>query len=197
MEPDDPDLEWDLVTTRPASLVAPVIDRVAAKALTVPQIVPWRDKSGLTDPVRALDLHLLSQPVAELEKLRSIQEQRYVLEKYSANPTDAEILFRFRRYPWAPSAQAGLRQFANRALFTGHSQAALRSFRDLLNHATDQESRGAAQVGIWTARTQLESPDNPADLLLHADPDRPYPWLGKPTPASEICRQQPNVKPEY
>ena len=189
MEPDDPDLEWDLVTTRPASLVAPVIDRVAAKALTVPQIVPWRDKSGLTDPVRALDLHLLSQPVAELEKLRSIQEQRYVLEKYSANPTDAEILFRFRRYPWAPSAQAGLRQFANRALFTGHSQAALRSFRDLLNHATDQESRGAAQVGIWTARTQLESPDNPADLLLHADPDRPYPWLGKPTPASEICRQ--------
>lgn len=189
MEPDDPDLEWDLVTTRPASLVAPVIDRVAAKALTVPQIVPWRDKSGLTDPVRALDLHLLDQPVAQLQKLREIQEQRYELEKYDRDPTDTEILFRFRRYPWAPSAQSELREFANQALFAGHYQSALRSFQDLLDHAIDQENREAAQVGIWTTRTQLENPGSPADLLLQMDPDRPFPWLGKPTPASTICRQ--------
>ena len=189
MEPDDPDLEWDLVTNRPASLVAPVIDRVAAKALAVPQIVPWRDKSGLTDPVRALDLHLLSQPAGQLAALRTLQEQRYELEEYDANPTNSEILFRFRRYPWAPSAQAGLRELANRSLFAGHSQAALRSFQDLLSHASDEATREAAQVGAWTARTLIENPAFPADLLEQNDPTQTYSWLGRPTPASEICRQ--------
>ena len=189
MEPDDPDLEWDTVATRSARIVAPLIDRVAAKALTVPQIVPWRDKSGLTDPVRALDLHLLSQPPADLENLRTTQEQRYELENYRDNPTDSEILYRFRRYPWAPSAQANLRELANRALFAGRSQAAWRSFRDLLDHATNEETRDASQVGIWTARAQIETPRNAADLLGRDDPTRKLRWLGKPTPAAEICRQ--------
>lgn len=189
MEPDDPDLEWDTVATRSARIVAPLIDRVAAKALTVPQIVPWRDKSGLTDPVRALDLHLLSQPSADLANLRKVQNERYELEKYRENPTDAEILYRFRRYPWASAAQKDLRGLANRALFAGHSQDAWRSFQDLLDHASDTETRDASQVGIWTARTQIEAPRTAADLLGGDDPAHKLTWLGKPTPAGEICRQ--------
>ena len=189
MEPDDPDLEWDMVTTRSARIVAPLIDRVAAKALTVPQIVPWRDKSGLTDPVRALDLHLLSQPKADLANLRKIQDERYELEKYRENPTDDEIIYRFRRYPWSTAAQKGLRDLANRALFAGHSQAAWRSFQDLRDHAIDPETRDASQVGIWMARIQIENPHTAEELLGDDDPARKLTWLGKPTAAGEICRQ--------
>ena len=189
MEPDDPDLEWDTVATRSARIVAPLIDRLAAKALTVPQIVPWRDKSGLTDPVRALDLHLLSQPTENLMNLRKVQEERYELEGYRDKPTDTEILYQFRRYPWSSSSQEDLRDLANRDLFGGHAQSALRSFQDLLSHALDAETKDASQVGIWTARNQIESPQTASELLGDEDPDRELSWLGKPTTAIEICRQ--------
>ena len=189
MEPDDPDLEWDTVATRSAKIVAPLIDRLAAKALTVPQIVPWRDKSGLTDPIRALDLHLLSQPAANLLNLRQVQEERYELEDYRDSPTDAEILYQFRRYPWSSSSQKNLRDLANRDLFGGHAQSALRSFEDLLSHAVDADTKDASQVGIWTARNQIESPQTAADLLGNENPDRELSWLGEPTKAIEVCKK--------
>ena len=189
MEPDDPDLEWDTVATRSAQIVAPLIDRLAAKALTVPQIVPWRDKSGLTDPIRALDLHLLSQPQENLLNLRKVQEERYELEDYRNSPTDADILYQFRRYPWSSSSQKNLRDLANRDLFRGHTQSALRSFKDLLNHAIDEDTNDAARVGIWTARNQIESPQTAEELLGNEDPDRKVSWLGRPTKAIEVCEQ--------
>ncbi len=189
MEPDDPDLEWDTVATRSARIVAPLIDRLAAKALTVPQIVPWRDKSGLTDPIRALDLHLLSQPAANLLNLRQVQEERYELEDYRDSPTDADILYQFRRYPWSSSSQKNLRDLANRDLFRGHAQSALRSFEDLLSHTVDADTKDASQVGIWTARNQIESPQTAADLLGSENPDRELSWLGEPTKAIEVCKQ--------
>ena len=164
MEPDDPDLEWDTVATRSARIVAPIIDRLAAKALTVPQIMPWRDKSGLTDPVRALDLHLLSQPAAHLANLRKVQDERYQLENFRDNPTDDEVLYQFRRYPWSSASQNKLRELANRELFAGHAQSAWRNFQDLLNHAADSETRDASLVGIWTARNEIETPQNAAPV---------------------------------
>ena len=195
MEPDDPDLEWDTVATRSARIVAPIIDRLAAKALTVPQIMPWRDKSGLTDPVRALDLHLLSQPAAHLANLRKVQDERYQLENFRDNPTDDEVLYQFRRYPWSSASQNKLRELANRELFAGHAQSAWRNFQDLLNHAADSETRDASLVGIWTARNEIETPQNAAQLLGDEDPDRKLSWLGKPTSALEICRELLKSRP--
>ena len=189
MEPDDPDQEWDLVATRSPRQVTEIIDRLAAKALNVPQIVPWRDKSGLTDPVRALDQHLLHQPKADLKALRAIQEDRYELEKIGPDPSDAQILTRFRRFPWAPSAHQQLLALANRALFAGHAHAALRSFQDLLDHAIDPETTEAAQVGLWTARSLIERPKSAGELLGVSDPTRELSWLGVRTKAEEICRK--------
>ncbi len=189
MEPDDPDGDWGVVVNRPARGIPDVIDRLAARALNLNQIVPWRDSSGLTDPARALDLHLLSQTRAELEPLRELQAQRFALENLGAAPSDADILAMARRFAWAPGAQQGLRNLGNRMLFAGRAQSALRSFRDLLDHAADAKTRDAAQVGVWTAQAQIENPSSIDELLGGVAPDRLFSWLGKPTKADEICRQ--------
>ncbi|NIP96657.1 MAG: hypothetical protein GWO24_25775, partial [Akkermansiaceae bacterium] len=70
MEPDDPDGRWRTVLDRSPAEIAPEVDRLAAQAHAVEQIVLWQDVSGITDPHRALDLHLLSKPAPELRALR-------------------------------------------------------------------------------------------------------------------------------
>ena len=82
MEPDDPDGEWGIVANRSLRQFPEVIDQLVGKTLIDNQIVLWRDKSGITDPARALNLHLLSQPRADLEPLRRFQAERYALVKF-------------------------------------------------------------------------------------------------------------------
>ncbi|MFP6668207.1 MAG: PQQ-binding-like beta-propeller repeat protein [Pirellulales bacterium] len=189
MEPDDPDGEWGIVAGRSAQQIPVIVDRLAARALVGEQILPWRDKSGLTDPVRALDLHLLSQPRGELEPLRRLQAKRYAQRDIESVTPDAETLASYRRYAWAPAAQQRLQNLANRMLFAGRAQSALRSFREVLDHATDQALRDVAQVGYWTARAQIEQPAGVDELLGDVAADRLLSWLGKPAKAGEICRQ--------
>ena len=132
---------------------------------------------------------------AHLANLRKVQDERYQLENFRDNPTDDEVLYQFRRYPWSSASQNKLRELANRELFAGHAQSAWRNFQDLLNHAADSETRDASLVGIWTARNEIETPQNAAQLLGDEDPDRKLSWLGKPTSALEICRELLKSRP--
>jgi outer membrane protein assembly factor BamB len=189
MDPDDPDGEWDIVASRSARTIAIQIDRLAGKTLVTGSVVLWKDRSGLTDPVRALDLHLLSQPKADVEPLRKLQTERFSQENIRPTATAEETLALFRRYAWALPAQQRLLASANRQLWAGRAQSALRSFQDLLNHATDRMVRDAAQVGYWTARAQINPPMQLDEMLDGVDPNRSLTWLGKPAKASEICKQ--------
>ena len=206
MEPDDPDGEWAVVADRPVREIPRDVDRLAGKAMVADHVVLWRDMSGLVDPARALDLHLLSQPKADLEPLRKLQAERYAQEDQRSVSSLENALALYRRYAWALPAQRRLLARANRMLWAGRPQSALRSFRDLLDHATDAKLRDAAQVGYWTALAQTESlfaprtkrkhfvrgakNDQPLNELLDGvDPNRSYTWLGKPTKAGEICQQ--------
>jgi len=188
MEPDDPDGEWARVANRAVRQIAPVVDRLAARALVEGEIVPWRDKSGLIDPARALDLHLLSRPAADLEPLRKLQAERTSHEVVASDASEAEILRLYRRFPWALKAQQRLLSLGNRMLWAGRAQSALRSFGDLLDHAADSRLRDAAQVGYWTAQAQIGVAGE-LELLGEVDPNRSFTWLGKPTKASVICKQ--------
>jgi outer membrane protein assembly factor BamB len=189
MEPDDPDGEWGSVFNRAARDVPMVIDRLAARTLIPNQHVIWRDMSGVTDPSRALDQHLLSRPKADLERLRKLQAGRLAREEISAKPTDAEVLALFRRYRWAEPAQQRLLLLANKMLWSNRARSALRSFQDLLDHAVAADIRDAAQVGYWTARSQIGTVDDLDEMLDGVDPNRKLPWFGKRTKASTICKQ--------
>jgi outer membrane protein assembly factor BamB len=189
MEPDDPDGEWAVIANRPVRAIPSVIDRLAAKALIPEQIVEWSDSTGITDPARALDLHLLSQPPADLAPLRRLQAQRYAREDLGASGSDAEILAMSRRYAWALGSQQQLQKLANQKLLAGHAESALRSFRNLLEHTTDKKLRDLAQVGYWTSRAQTGNVRSLDELLGEVAPDRVFSWFGKPTKASAICRQ--------
>jgi outer membrane protein assembly factor BamB len=196
MNPDDPDGEWNLVATRSPREIARQIDRLAAKLLAPDTVVPWRDESGVTDPSRALDMLLLRQQAADMDPLRRIQALRFNSEVSQSIEVDPVSLF--RRYPWALPAQKLLLEDANRALWSGRSQVALRSFGDVLAHANDDEVLSAAQVGYWTALAQTDSADlgenldggdSVALLLGNVDPQKTFKWLGKPTAAEGICKQ--------
>ena len=189
MNPDDPGGEWGVALNRAVSQIPQVIDRLALTTTVGENVVLWKDMSGLTDPVRALDLHLLGQPEADLKPLRKLQAERFALEDHPPAPTEAETLALSRRYAWALPAQRRLLVLGNRMLWAGHAQSALRCFKDLLNHATNARLRDTAQVGYWTALAQIEHPSRRDELLGNVAPGRRYIWLGKPTTAGEICER--------
>ena len=186
MEPDDPDGEWQVVKGGSVAKVFSTIDRLAAKALVADRALIWRDKSGLTDPARVLDLHLLSHPKEDLAPLRKLQAGRYAQEDTTA---EYDALALYRRYAWAPGAHQGLLAHANQMLWAGLAQSALRSFGDLLDHSADEKLRAAAQVGYWAALAQTADLTSVDEMLADVDPHGVYPWLGKPTKARVIYEQ--------
>ena len=189
MEVVDPDGPWGRVVATEANKIPQVIDRLAAVAMVDDDLMIWNDESGVTDRARALDLHLLSQPKADLAPLRKVQAARFSREEIPLLMTEAETLYFSRRYAWASPTQQRLLTLANRRLWTGRAQSALRSFQEVLSHATDERLRDAAQVGYWMARSQIGEVRNLDELLDGVKPDRIYTWLGKPTKAGTICER--------
>ena len=177
MTPDDPDGHWRSVLDRSPAEVPRQVDHLIAVAGD--QVVPWQDESGLTDPLRALDLHLRSKPANELEALRKIQDERFARETISSNPTEAELLKLSRRYPWSAAMHKKLLLLGNEALWDGRGESALRSFHELLIHADDRNLQDAAQVGYWTALKLVGAADELRALANAIDPGKDYPWMGK------------------
>ncbi len=186
LEPDDPDGLWGDAQARTPRKIAPLIDRLASQSLAEDQIVPWRDMSGLIDPPRAVDLYLRSLPEAEVAPLRKFQAAQMRIEDVRDAPTTSEVLALYRRYAWALPAQRLLLTNANEALWAGFTHSALRSFRDLLDHAIDEKLRDDVTVGHWIALAQAGETAAFDAAIASVDPDRVFSWLGKPTTAKEI-----------
>lgn len=187
MEPDDPDGHWRTVLDRSPADIPDAVDRLFA--LSHGQILPWQDLSGLTDPLRALDLHLRSKPPAELQALRKTQAENFLRESLPAKPTEADILALSRRFPWAPAAQKKLLVMGNEALWEGRAESALRSFQELLHHSTDVEMNTAAQVGSWTALKLIGGLEDLRASAGAIDPGKDYPWMGN-TAKGELIRTE-------
>jgi YD repeat-containing protein len=189
MDLDDPDGRWQAVSARSPREIPDTVDRIAGQASLSDQVLLWRDMSGLTDPGRALDLHLLSKPQAEMLVLRKIQSASFAQETIPASANEAKILELFRRFPWALSAQKRLLAQANGALLAGRAQAALRSFKDLVDHAADAKLKDEAQIGYWTALAQIGDTGKVSKLIGEVAPNKSYVWMGKPATVSEIREQ--------
>ena len=186
MEPDDPDGRWRNVLDRSPADIAIDIDRLAAQAFASDQIVLWQDLSGLTDPPRALDLHLLSKPAPELRAFRAAQAETFERETLPRAPSEMEILALSRRFAWATGAQNLLLKLGNDALWDGRTESALRSFQELLLHTTDPDLRDAAQVGFWTALKLSGGIEELRATAGEIDPGKDYPWMGKTAKGAEI-----------
>ena len=184
MEPDDPDGYWRILLDRSPADVPTMVDRVAALSAT--QIVPWADQTGLTDPLRALDLHLQSKAPLELRALRKLQDDLFERERLPTAPSERELLTLSRRFAWSATMQEKLLALANTALWTGRPESALRSFQELLDHTEDPELRGSAQTGFWTALRLIGAVAEIEASAGVVDPGKTYPWMGKAAKAAEI-----------
>ena len=184
MEPDDPDGYWRTVLDRSPADVARTVDRLTALARE--QIVPWQDQPGLTHPLRALDLHLLSGPPAELKSLRKLQDDLFAQETIPPNPTEADVLALSRRFAWSSHIHPMLLELGNEALWSGRSESALRSFQQILTHTVDPGLRDAAQVGAWTALRMIGAFDELRATAGNIDPGKQYPWMGRTARGAEI-----------
>lgn len=188
-EPDDPDGRWRKVADGSPSQITEEIDRLAGEVLEPDQVVPWRDMSGLLDPVRALDLHLLSQPPAQLAELRTEQADGFSFELVPESPTEAEVLALWRRYPWGLPAQKLLLEQAHDYLWAGRAESARRCFQELLAHAIDPEVIDAAQVGSWVVQAQVGQHEALVAAVNATDPEKDFPWMGETATALEIRSQ--------
>ena len=184
MEPDDPDGYWRTVLDSSPADVAEVVDRLTA--LADEQIVPWQDRTGLTDPLRALDLHLLSKPPSDLAALRELQNNYFDRETLPREPSEADILALTRRFAWSAAVHPMLLELGNDALWSGRAESALRSFRELLTRSDDPQLRDAAQVGVWTALKMIGAIDELRATAGAIDPGKQYPWMGRTARGAEI-----------
>ena len=187
INPDDPEDPWRKVLDRSPKDIPGDLDRLIALAASSRELMMWVNMEGCgLHPSRALDLHLLSKPSAELEALRKLQETLVSPEAQAAARTEAGILKLTRRYPWARSTQVLLLKIANEALWNARFESAWRSFQDVLLHTSDPALREAAQVGIWTAQALS---GGAAEVLAQPtafEPAKTYPWMGRPTKGAEI-----------
>ena len=204
MEPDDPDGDWRAVLDRSPRDIPREVDYLYNQAMVENQIVLWSDTTGAVNPARAVDLHLLSKPEEERAKLRKLQDANCLQEDISASPDEREVLNMFRRYPWSLRAAKLLLRQANAALWSGRAQSALRSFRDLMDHAGDAGLKERAEAGYWAALAQIGGRNRLSSVLEGIDPNREVSWMGKPIKAGLLIerlikgidgREIPEAKP--
>lgn len=128
-----------------------------------------------------IDRHLLSQKPDALLPLRRLQhaEVSNAGTGGSAGARDAgSPIALFRRYPWTDAGQRQLMEYGRRELLNGHAGSALRSFRDVLSHASDPALRSEAQVCLWLALAQQDDRDAFEGAFRDVNAEERYPWMG-------------------
>lgn len=150
--------------------------------------LPWGNGRGFLNTEQALVAHLINKPAEALAPLRVVQEARYTIA--TAKGVDPEqTLALFRRYPWSVSAQRQLLLSAQQDLFSGETQAALRSFQDVLRHAQAKSLYEQAQVGLWVTLSQFATYDALAKAFEGIDDGADWPWQGKRVKTKAIKQQ--------
>jgi outer membrane protein assembly factor BamB len=128
-----------------------------------------------------VDRHLLSQKPEALLPLRRVQ-QAELSSAAASGPAKARDaggpLALFRRYPWTDAGQRQLLEYGRRELSDGHAGLAVRSFRDVLSHATNPVLRSEARVALWLALAQQDDRDTFDAAFRDVNPEERHPWMG-------------------
>ena len=139
-----------------------------------------------------MDRFLAAQKSQSIVPLREIDldKAKAMLAKARSAGDSAALLATYRTFPWSAPGHEALADLAEIDLLNGRPGMALRSFREVLSHATDAGVRHRAQVGVWMALAQ--DPGRQAEFQASfngINSDAIYPWMGKQATA-QVIRQR-------
>lgn len=149
-----------------------------------------RDGTGSAMAWNVIDYELKKLNPGALDALRRLQEEHcraYLRNKNSAGLSSREQLALFRKFPWAPSAHSALLEFARKELVAGKEQSAHASYRDLLDHATDESLLKKARVGLWLTLAQAEEFVKLEREIALAEESESFPWMNGEKTAKELA----------
>lgn len=184
--------EWEAVRMPPPGASPQQVHSVIQESLKPMRLIPDESTATIAWLWNLIDRHLLSQTPEALLPLRRLQEDDLrdrlgaarVVQAYSGDAVEL-----FRRYPWTDSAQRELLEYGRKELSRGHTGVALRSFRDVLSHASSHARRSEAQVCLWLALAQQGGREEFAAAFRGIDPEKGYPWMGGTEPVQAIRRR--------
>jgi len=139
-----------------------------------------------------IDSHLISLDQSQLTGLRQLQERKCRIDRRAADldaGSQAELLALFRRYPWALTAHRALLVYARRELEEGHTEAAQRSFSDVIEHAADPRLLSQARVGLWMALARHRDRSRLVAAFETTADDEKLPWMATEATAATIRRR--------
>ncbi|MEM7391601.1 MAG: PQQ-binding-like beta-propeller repeat protein, partial [Verrucomicrobiota bacterium] len=187
--PEDDGEIWDRVRARQLDGLSRDIDALIGRSLADRTLLKQRSGDGRADAWTVLDGELKKTPPERLGQLRAYQERKCAGDERAKDPdqnSDMELRDLFRRFPWSETALKGLLQLGQRDLEAGREAIALRSFRDVIEHTADPETRRIARVGYWVALAQGNHQTRLKHDLSKVEENETFPWMGRPIPASSI-----------
>lgn len=172
---------WEAVREPPPETVSSQVHALIGETLEPGRFIA-DDRTATTAWLWPLiDRHLLSQKLEALLPLRRVQ-QAELSSAAASGPARARDaggpVERFRRYPWTDAGQRQLLEYGRRELSDGHAGLAVRSFRDVLSHATTPALRSEARVALWLALAQQDDRDTFDAAFRDVNPEELHPWMG-------------------
>ncbi|MEI8353400.1 MAG: PQQ-binding-like beta-propeller repeat protein [Lentisphaerota bacterium] len=172
---------WEAVREPPPETVSSQLHALIGETLEPGRFIA-DDRTATTAWLWPLiDRHLLSQKPEALLPLRRVQ-QAELASAAASGPAKARdaggLIERFRRYPWTDAGQRQLLEYGRRELSDGHAGLAVRSFRDVLSHATNPALRSEALVALWLALAQQDDRDTFEAAFRDVNPEERYSWMG-------------------
>ncbi len=175
---------WDALAARTGAEAARAAEEILKESAAGEGLLPLQ-KSCYTSFWFALDRYVSSQGAGVVASLRRTHDAAVGVSARQADPNE---LFRlYRRYPWADSCHRALVAFAEDALRRGWPGLALRSFRDVVNHARDPSIVTQARVGMWLGLLGTRAEPRAIEAAFTGvDPDTVFPWFADHLPARAI-----------
>jgi len=182
------EIRWEALRGQP---LGEAVDRLLAligEDADGGSLLPWGE-SRHTSVWASVDRALRSRPGAELGPLRAAgaRDAQRRLRAARRSGDAGALLGVYRRWPWSRSASEALLAYGEAELRRGGAGLARRAFDDAMAHGADPAVRARARVGLWLCLAQ--EPGGGAALAAAfegIDPESPWPWLGRPTPARAI-----------
>lgn len=171
---------WQAVRDLPAEAVPSQLHAMIGDAMEQGRFAADDSAATVTWLWNMVDRHLLAVKPEARRPLRQTQQS----ELQKTRPTRS--LEFFRRFPWTDEGQRALLDFGRQDLALGRADTALRSFRDVLSHASTPALISEAQVGLWVALAQQGNRDEFDAAFRDVKPDDRYPWMGGTESARSI-----------
>ena len=172
---------WQAVRDLPPETVPSQIHTLIGESLDQGRFLADETTATITWLWTLIDRYLLSRKPEALLALRRFQESE--LREWRRGSRGQSVdsggaITLFRRYPWTDEGQRELMEYGRQELPQGHTGVALRSFRDVLSHASDPALRAEAQVGLWLALAQHDDHGELDAAFQDVDLQERYPWMG-------------------